>query len=137
MQDELFIPESTFDTSLFRCWRTEPRKVTAQVVMVDALRGDHGEEDIDDTLKRVDPQMGGLGFEVSSECARLMEGGFWGVHTSRKPPVVIFGDPQARLGCSGQGKLKLSSTERLDNHSGSKVRFVDFSGLHHGESDAP
>ena len=117
MQDELFIPESTFDTSLFRCWRTEPRKVTAQVVMVDALRGDHGEEDIDDTLQRVDPQIGGLGFEVAGECGRLMGGRFWCIHTSKRLPLVIFGDPQTRSGCSGQGKLKLSSTEVTDDRS--------------------
>ena len=111
VQGELFIPERTFDPSLFRCWRTESREVAAQVVMVDALCGDHGQEDIDDTLKRVDPQLGSLSFEVVGQCSSLMGGGFWCVHTSRRPPFIIFGDPQARLGCSGQGKLKLSSTE--------------------------
>lgn len=94
VQGELIISERTFDTSLFCCWGTESREVAAQVVMIDTLGGDQSEEDIDDTLKRVDSQMGNLGFEVAGECGSLMEGGFWCVHTSRRPPFVIFGDPQ-------------------------------------------
>ncbi|CAM2974610.1 hypothetical protein DERA104750_09790 [Deinococcus radiodurans] len=47
-----------------------------QVVMIDAPRGNHRQEDIDEPLERVDAEVTGVRFEVPGEYGSLLSSGF-------------------------------------------------------------
>ena len=68
---ELLIVDSAFHAPLLGLGRTGARKMRPQVSVVDALSHDHGQNDVDGTLMRVDAERGDTGFEMGGEFARL------------------------------------------------------------------
>ena len=73
--------------------------------MVDALCGDHREDEIDDALEGVNTEEGDAGFEMGGEFGSLSVGGFWGGHTTKTPPFAIPVEGQ-------KGSAKLCRLER-------------------------
>ena len=57
--------------------------------MVDALCGDHREDEIDDALEGVNAEEGDTGFEMGGEFGSVSVGGFWCGHTTKTPPLAI------------------------------------------------
>ena len=85
---QLLIPEGAVCSSLLALRGTHPRHMGTQVVMIDAPRGNHRQEDIDEPLERVDAEVTGVRFEVPGECGSLLDSGFCRFHTPRKPRTV-------------------------------------------------
>ncbi|WP_345447729.1 hypothetical protein [Deinococcus caeni] len=73
---QLLIPEGAVCPSFLGLWRADPGHVGTQIVMIDAPRGDHRQEDIDEPLERVDAEVTGVRFEVPGECGSLLGSGF-------------------------------------------------------------
>ena len=73
---QLLIPESAVCPPFFSLWGTDTGHMGTQVVMIDAPRGNHRQEDIDEPLERVDAEVTGMRFEVPGECGSLLDSGF-------------------------------------------------------------
>ena len=85
---QLVIPEGAVRPPFLGLWRADTGHVGTQIVMIDAPRGNHRQEDIDEPLERVDAEVTGVRFEVPGECGSLLDSGFCGLHTFRRPRTV-------------------------------------------------
>ena len=68
---ELLIVDGAFHAPFLGFRRTGAGQMRSQVSVVDALGHDHGQNDVNDTLMRVNTQRGDTGFEMGGEFARL------------------------------------------------------------------
>ncbi|AAF10771.1 hypothetical protein DR_1197 [Deinococcus radiodurans R1 = ATCC 13939 = DSM 20539] len=69
---QLLIPEGAVCSSLLALRGTHPRHMGTQVVMIDAPRGNHRQEDVNEALECIDAEVTGMRFEVPGECGSLL-----------------------------------------------------------------
>jgi hypothetical protein len=86
---KLLVTDRAFHTAFLGFRGTAPREMRAKVAVIDTLRGHDREDEVDDPLKGADSEEGDEGFVLSSEFARLSEGGSWLCHNSRTPPFFV------------------------------------------------
>ncbi len=109
LQGELLIMDGAFDAPFLGFGGAGPREVRTEVSVVDTLRGDHRQDEVDDALERVHPQEGHAGFEMLGEFGSLSAGGFWRGHTFKTPPVAVLVEGQC--GTPGICRLGRQKTE--------------------------
>ncbi|MBB6018868.1 hypothetical protein [Deinococcus radiopugnans] len=63
--------DGAFHAPFLGLGRTGTGQMRSEIAVVDALRHDHGQNDIDGTLMRVDAERGDAGFEMGGKFARL------------------------------------------------------------------
>ena len=68
---ELLIMDGAFHAPFLGFRRTGAREMRTEIAVVDALGHDHGQNNVDGTLMRVDTQRGHAGFEVGGEFSSL------------------------------------------------------------------
>ena len=97
--------DGAFYAPLLGFGRTGAREVGTEISVVDALCGDHREDEINDALEGVNTEGGDAGFEMGGEFGNLSVGGFWCGHTTKTPPFAIPVEGQ-------KGSAKLYRLER-------------------------
>lgn len=78
---ELRIVDGAFHAPFLGLGRADSGQIRTQVSVIDALGHDHGQDNVDGTLMRVDAERGDAGSEMSSEFGSC-GGWFWWLHTS-------------------------------------------------------
>ena len=86
---QLFIPNSTFGTTLFGIMQTLPWQMGAQGTEVERLSSDHGLHHVHQASERFNSPVWGQGFETAQDFARLETGRFWSRHTPRTLPFLL------------------------------------------------
>ncbi|MBB6018943.1 hypothetical protein HNQ04_004227 [Deinococcus radiopugnans ATCC 19172] len=68
---ELLIVDGAFHAPLLGFRRTGAREMRTEIAVVDALGHDHGQDNVDGTLMRVDAERRHAGFEMSGKFGSL------------------------------------------------------------------
>jgi len=78
LRGQLFIVDRASHAPFLGFSRAAARHLWGQIAMVDALGCDHRQDQVDDTLERVDSQKGGASFEVFGQFGTLGHRRIWG-----------------------------------------------------------
>jgi hypothetical protein len=105
LRGELLLMDGAFYAPFLGFGRTGSRGVGTEISVVDALCGDHREDEINDALEGVNTEERDAGFEMGGEFGSLSVGGFWCGHTTKTPPSAVPVEGQ-------KGSAKLCRLER-------------------------